>query len=307
MSVCRNIYSIDDYLEALKFFSRYGVDGYRENARLYFRGEPDDYGTTAGQPGIARGKWLEGNNESDLFRECERRLSREFASCKSTFEKLVLMQHYGIPTRVLDVSSDSLLALFFALYIDPKSKKDDNRDSVVLVYEVLKDSIRNWHSDVVSVISNIAVYNYDDLNIRHLSNSTEKKIREAFNENDSISHLIHEIRAEKSYFEPWIKKDNMESIYCVHPLLDNPRIRAQQGAFLLFGMDGDKHHLATLESNRGPEIRLAKIRIPQYAKARIREELNLLGKTVDTVYPDWDGVSDYFARFYGKKPEEYYR
>ena len=307
MATYYDIYSVADYLEMLKNFSHYGVEGYRENVQLYFRGEPDDYGDTAGMPGIGRDKWLESNNESTLFRECERRLSSEFASCKSTFEKLVLMQHYGIPTRVLDVSVDSLQALFFALYIDPKSKKDDNGDCVVLVYEIPKQSIRNWHSDTVSVISNIAVYNYDDLDIRGLSNSTDEFERTAFNENDSIKHLLHEIRAEKSYFGSWIKKDNMESIYCVHPLLDNPRIRAQQGAFLLFGIDGNKHHLATLESNKGPEIRLAKIRIPQCAKTQIREELNLLGKTIDTVYPDWTGVSDFFARFYNKPVEEYYK
>ncbi|MBR6125219.1 FRG domain-containing protein [Candidatus Saccharibacteria bacterium] len=302
-----DIYSIADYLEILKNFSRYGLDGCRDNVRIYFRGEPEDYGETAGQPRIARGNRLECDNESDLFRECERRLSHEFVNCKSTFEKLVLMQHYGIPTRVLDVSIDSLQALFFALYHDPKYPYDDKKDSVVLVYEVPKESIRSWHSDVVSVISNIAVYNYDDLDISGLSNSTDEIERTAFNENESIRHLLHEIRAEKPYFEPWIKKDNMESVYCVHPLLDNPRIRSQQGAFLLFGMDGDKHHLATLESSKGPEIRLAKIHIPYCAKAQIREELNLLGRTIDTVYPDWTGVSDYFARFYNKSPEEYYR
>ena len=99
----------------------------------------------------------------------------------------------------------------------------------------------------------------------------------------------------------------MESIYCVHPLLDNPRIRAQQGAFLLFGMKGDKHHLATLESNKGPKISMAKIRIPQGAKPRIREELELLGQMVGTIYPDWQGVSDYFERFYRKTAEEFYK
>lgn len=307
MSAYYDIYSVADYLEVLKTFTRYGVEGYREDVQLYFRGEPQDYGASAGTPGIARDGWLQGNRESTLFRECERRLAHEFAGCSTTFEKLSLMQHYGIRTRLLDVSLDSLQSLFFALYNDPKSQVDDNCDSVVLVYEIHKDSVRNWHSDVVSVISNIAVYNYDNFDIRHLSSSTEEAARTAFNEDDSIKHLLHEIRAEKSYFGPWIKKDNMESIYCVHPLLDNPRIKSQQGAFLLFGIDGDKTHLATLESNKGTEIRLAKIRIPYSAKTRIREELNLLGKTVDTVYPDWNGVSDYFNRFYGKTPEEYYR
>lgn len=303
------IHSIAEYLECLKELSANGVDGYSdEEFRLYYRGESQDYGETAGQPGIARGKWLEGNNESDLFRECERRLSHEFVNCKSTFEKLVLMQHYFIPTRLLDVSLDPLIGLFFSLFNDPKSKrKDEECEPVILVYEVPKKSIRNYHSDVVSVISNIAVYQHNDLDIRGLSNSTDEWERKKFNENDSIKHLLHEIRAEKPHFVPWIKKDNMESVYCVHPLLDNPRIRSQQGAFLLFGMDGDKHHLATLESSKADKIHMAKIRIPQYAKAQIREELNLLGKTVDVVYPDWDGVSDYFTRFYGKKVEEYYR
>lgn len=304
------ISSTAEYIECLKGLSKKGIDGYRnEKTSLYYRGEPEDYGETAGQPGIARGKWLEGNNESELFRECERRLSHEFVNCKSTFEKLVLMQHYGLPTRILDVSLDPLQSLFFALYLDPKSKPDDSKDAVVLVYEVPKASVRNYHSDVVSVISNIAVYRFDDddLSIKDMPYSDDQWGRERFNEEDSIRHLIHEIKAEKPYFSNWIKKDNMESIYCVHPLLDNPRIRSQQGAFLLFGIDGDKHHLATLESNKGPKIRMTKIRIPQHAKTQIREELNLLGKTIDTVYPDWTGVSDYFTRFYNKDVEEYYR
>lgn len=304
------IHSIAEYLECLKELSANGVNGgSMDETRLYFRGEPQDYGKTAGQPGIARGKWLEDNNESDLFRECERRLSHEFAGCKSTFEKLVLMQHYFIPTRLLDVSLDPLIGLFFALYNDPKSKRSDNCDAVILVYEVPKDSIRNYHSDVVSVISNIAVYHYenDALSVKDMPYSNDEWAREKFNENDSIKHLIHEIRAEKPYFSNWIKKDNMESIFCVHPLLDNPRIRSQQGAFLLFGINGDKHKIATLESNKGPEIRMTKICIPQSAKLRLRKELNLLGRTIDTIYPDWDGVSDFFARFYGRSPEEYYR
>ncbi len=302
------IRSTAEYIECLKDLSKNGIDGYRsEKTNLYYRGEPEDYGETAGQPGIARGKWLEENNESELFRECERRLSHEFANCKTTFEKLVLMRHYGLPTRILDVSLDSLQSLFFALYLDPKSKSDDNKDAVVLVYEVPIKSVRNWHSDTVSVISNIAVCDNNDLDIRYLPDSVDEEPRKEFNKDSGIGQLLHEIKAEKPYFDEWIRKDSMESIYCVHPLLDNPRIRSQQGAFLLFGIDGDKHHLATLESNKGPEIRMTKIRIPQHAKTRIREELNLLGKTIDTVYPDWTGVSDYFARFYNKSPEEYYR
>ena len=59
MPMYYEIHSIAEYLECLKTLSKDGVDGYQnENTRLYFRGEPADYGATAGQPGIARGKWL---------------------------------------------------------------------------------------------------------------------------------------------------------------------------------------------------------------------------------------------------------
>lgn len=302
MSEYHEVTSVAKYIDVLKDLKKGGVCGHRENVRLYFRGEPLDYGNSAGTPNIARGGWLESGRESILFRECERRMSSEFVHCSTTFEKLALMQHYRIRTRLLDITPDSLQALFFALYIDPKSKDDDSSDSVVLIYEIPEESICNWHSDKVSVISNISVYAHDNLDIRGMSPDIEE-----FNKQDSIHHLLHEIRAEKPHFKDEIVKDHLESIYCVHPLLDNPRIKAQQGVFLLFGMNGDRLHLATLESNKGPEIRLAKIRIPQQAKNQIREELNLLGKTVDTVYPDWDGVVDYFERFYGKNPEEYYK
>lgn len=295
------IYSIADYIEIIKKISHYGVNGFREDVSLYFRGESKDYKETSGIPNIARKQWFANGNEPFVFRECERRMPQDFSNCKTTFEKLVLMQHYGIPTRLLDVSMDSLVALFFSLYLAPKSKSVDFNDSVVLVYEVPKKSILNWHSDKVSIISNIAVYDYDDLNIKTLPNSAADPDREIFNNNESVKHLLHEIKSEKPHFKDWIKKEDLESIYCVHPLLNNSRIKAQQGAFLIFGINGDRKHLVTLDSNKGPDIRMTKIFIPQLAKKRIREELKLLGKTVDNVYPDWSGVSDYFERFYEKK------
>lgn len=234
-------------------------------------------------------------------------MTAEFLPCKSTFEKLVMMQHYGIPTRILDVSLDPLVALFFALYLAPRGKKDDSGDSVVLVYEVPEDSIKNYHSDAVSVVSNLAVYSHDDFEMAEIFRKSGKD-REAFNKNESVKYLLHEIKAEKPHFLDWINPEDLESVFCVHPLLTNPRIRAQQGAFLLFGIDGNKHKLATLESSKQKEkIGMRKIRIPCSAKEKVRRELQQLARTVDVIYPDWGGVSDYFARFYGKSAGEFYK
>lgn len=293
------ICSIADYIDELKALHRNSAGSLCDGVKFYYRGESHDYGDTSGQPGIVRNCGLEGNNESNLFREWERRIPEEYGNCRSTFEKLVKMQHYGARTRLLDISLDPLQALFFALYIDPKDHGRRDDDAVVLVYEIPQKQICNWHSDRVSIVANVAVYNYDDLELNAIPDE-----KDAFNTSKPIHQLLHEIRAEKPHFRDEIEKKHLSEVFCVHPLLSNPRIRAQQGAFLLFGVDGDRHHLAKIE-NSG--IRKHVIRIPSGAKSELLQELTLLGRTVDTIYPDCRGVEDYFNSFWNKNLKDYYR
>ena len=321
--------------EIEEFFSKV-IAKSNKDFEMYYRGEPKDYEASSGTPGIARGGWLSDNKESELMRECERRLPNEFAECKSTFERLVKMQHYGIPTRLLDITLDPLVALFFALYKDPKNHDDlSKEDAVVLVYKVPKEKICNYCSDKVSVLSNISVYSYDDLEIRSIIAKNMKKnqknqnlpknffenlidrilkwdlkmfddtLIKKFNKDKSIKHLLHEIKSEKPHFSDDINPNHLYRVFAVHPLLDNPRIKAQQGAFLLYGLNGDRHKLAELKDS---EIIFKKIFIPYDKKEDLLKELILLGKTIDNIYPDWDGVSDFFKSFYNKDDfRDYYK
>ena len=157
------------------------------------------------------------------------------------------------------------------------------------------------------MVSNITLYSSKKGSLDISRFPDDENDRKELNEYWEIRHLRHEIQAEKSYFEDCIVKKDMESVFCVHPLLDNPRIRAQQGAFLLFGINGNRNKLATLESSKNTHIEMKKITVAESAKPKMREELAALGKTIDTVYPDWDGVSDYFARFWNKEPRNYFR
>lgn len=49
-----------------------------------------------------------------LFRDMVAHEPQSFSECKSTLDYLVQMQHYGLPTRLLDVTANPLVALYFA-------------------------------------------------------------------------------------------------------------------------------------------------------------------------------------------------
>lgn len=64
--------------------------------------------------------------EQYLIQESERIFPELFVSCKNDVSRMAVAQHHGIPTRLLDVSGNALVALYFATQkcIDEGKERD---------------------------------------------------------------------------------------------------------------------------------------------------------------------------------------
>ncbi|TYB74371.1 FRG domain-containing protein [Bizionia myxarmorum] len=272
--------NITNFINEIK---RLGIVDQYEN---YYRGHSDINFEL--KPSIYRDGLI--YNEDNIFKESISRVPLEFINAKSTVEKLVKMQHYGIPTRLLDITANPLVALYFAC------NKDFSKDGEVVYLRIPKNHIKYYDSDVVSVLSNIAKRpeNFE------IDTSTSK-ISE-FNQTTPIEYLLHEIKEEKPYFQNLINPKHMEQVFAVKVKLDNERILKQEGAFLIFGIDANKIRPARVPTdwilNRTTKV---KLEIAANRKRAILKELATFGISNRTLFPELENQGIFLIDKYKRK------
>jgi hypothetical protein len=240
----------------------------------FFRGHSDAHYELT--PSLLR-KWDNGDwqfmpSEDRLCKELLIAHHDEFHGDQYCFDRLVRMQHYGLPTRLLDISGNPLVALFFAC-----SNRPDQREipGEVIIFQVSSHGVKYYDSDTVSCLSNLSNLTYAQKNELDLTRE-----KDAFNKTDVAGKLLHHIKSEKGFFEPRIVPDDLMSIICVKAKRTNTRIKSQSGAFLLFG------HEAALPDAGQDGIEISRVTIQH--KAHILEQLTRININATTVFPSID-------------------
>lgn len=259
-----------------KVFSSERTNG----TEVFYRGHSDKNRYKL-EPSLFRkdddGNYLYLENEHILYRELIVSNSVDFQSDEYTLDKLVRMQHYSLPTRLLDITSNPLIALYFAC----KSALDE--DGEVIIFSMARSEVKYFDSDVASCISNLSRLPKEE---KDNINLDEKE----FNDQTSVKRLVHLIREEKPYFESKIIPDDLRKIICVKGKHSNDRISSQSGAFLLYGLD------VVIDEEGTPEISATRITVAN--KPTILKELDLLNINESTVFPYIENSAKYVADKY---------
>ena len=184
----------------------------------------------------------------------------------SVGEYLHLMQHYGLPTRLLDWTEGALIALYFAIRIH-RYDRDDRTPCVWM----LNPSWLNYVNDVT--IKN--------------EETGEDKSLVLYTDNDAVREFPADSIIEKHYLNEHKLADLPVAVF--PPYIDR-RIVAQKSVFTIHGYLKDGFDVLF---NKYPDAQMCMLRIsPDLEMIKnIIKELTRLGMTETTIFPDLEGLS----------------
>lgn len=291
------IESLPDFLQELDALRRNHVWEVRGDASslTFYRGQAD--ASWKLQPRLYREKLhLE---EQNMIGDALHLLPTEFSGA-SDFRILAKMQHYGLPTRLLDVTSNPLVALYFACL------GHEDKDGTVFIFPNLP-TFRE-HGYMVPIA------------MQFVFRERWKRM------------CLQDFASVTQHYYPIAPKDQDEAMKSVmHALClsyvavlaphDNARLQAQSGAFLLFGMDEESRMISdnpgtrgkyyvdfrpaedssgiglSIEASRVPEGGL-KLRVPASAKNALLRELDNVDVNQWKLFPGVEGALSYIYSAY---------
>ncbi|MET3978829.1 hypothetical protein ABIB62_001399 [Mucilaginibacter sp. UYP25] len=185
---------------------------------------------------------------------------------QNDWEVLFFMQHYGMPTRLLDWSESPFVSMYFALTSAPYELNARKR--------VYKEDCCVWVLDPVSWNQHsLKDFTYDKGIL-----SVENHFADSYKPRTPFANI----------------REKPIAIFGTH---NSPRIVAQRGVFIVFGKSTTPMDQAYVDYSF-PQDCLLKIVFPQAKIQHLVESLTSIGITDSVIYPDLEGFSKELRRFY---------